>query len=207
MRSSCGTSITVTRVIIEANVAEFERPAGLKEPLREYRLLVIRSYLSQDAASALLATAHSELGRRVIASSDDPTEWSEHAIDPSGPLYSALSSAAIRELVASALGRPIAQEQAWLNVYQAGERAGWHRDGQGDLQLVLCLQRPTGGGQLNVELNKKVNLIDLQAGDFVLFDATRIRHATTAVATESPPRITAVCRFYGAQACFEARTS
>ena len=158
------------------------------------RLLVLRGLVSPSRHYDLRAAAIQGSARRVSATESQRDSWVQYDIEPHSLVWNSLMATPATELVPAALKRPIGQVECWSNLYAAGERIGWHKDRDGGVQLVLCLERALEGGILVVRISGRQIACDLLPGDAVLFYATELPHATTRIIRGR--RITAVMRFY-----------
>jgi hypothetical protein len=98
--------------------------------------------------------------------------------------------------IASILGWRVRRSFQWINYYGPGQYIPSHRDAAGDAHLLIGISVPPleFGGQLWLE--RKSRLVPLGVGDALLFEASRIRHGTTAVlARANVPRVTFNIRF------------
>jgi len=189
-------------VVVWPELFELADPARTKcvdqiaRMLCDERLIVLQHFADHCLLPDLKSEALAGRSFRVTATEREDEVWSEHQIEPGGHLWTAMTSPMTENLIVCALERPIFIRRGWANVYECGEKNGWHRDGEGDLQLVLCLEQPTSGGIFLASLRGCVAEINLRAGDALLFDATRLSHATTRVKATNQRRITSVIRFY-----------
>lgn len=129
--------------------------------------------------------------------------WTEYAISHESALGRFLVSQSTRDVVQFVVGRKLRRRtRIWAQSYQVGERADWHRDGDGEVQLLVCIRSPDRGcgGDFCLKIDNNELRLTLRPGDCVLFKATDLLHGTTRILSSSAdvvwPRITAVARFF-----------
>jgi hypothetical protein len=136
--------------------------------------------------------------RHVRVSSNTGPTWKEFALSPTQKLWSILCQQfVLDEVEARTGGRLINERIAWLNVYGQGQHIDWHRDGVGDMQIILVLDAPcVPEGQLMLRTRENEQVVPLYIGDAILFSARRVFHRTTPIVTPGLRRVTAVMRFF-----------
>ena len=156
------------------------------------RVHLLRQLIDPRRTTELVAEVLSATPRRVSLAPGEES-WLEYPLAPETELARCLLTSDIEELVANQLGRPIASCCGWLSVYAPGEFIDWHCDTGGDTQLVVTLEQPEPDGEGRLLFEAPHDAVELSPGDAVLFQATQIRHRTTASAHGW--RISAAMRF------------
>jgi hypothetical protein len=181
-RSSATESVPGNRLVFEA--------------LRRDNIIVIEGFLDRNAANISIKDIIFESGKRVTATKNLTESWIECPIEIGGNLWNYLSCSNIEAIICTHIREPIKERKSWANLYSTGELIGWHCDGQGRMQLVVCLQKTEHGGIFLARIDGLIQEIELDVGDAILFDATKVPHSITALADQDGQRITAVMRFY-----------
>jgi hypothetical protein len=136
--------------------------------------------------------------------------WDEQRLAAGTPLFDFFLSREVLEKVAErveAAGNMQPELRCWTSIYQAGEYINPHKDGSGDVQLLVCLRATerANGGTLVLEHAGRRTELQLAPGDGVLFKATEVLHYTTPLlplpSVPEPQRMVAVGRYY-----FQPRT-
>lgn len=131
--------------------------------------------------------------------------WGEQRIPASTPLYDFFLSGEVLGKVAHCMGKADPRQpelKCWTSIYKAGEHINPHKDGSGDVQLLLCLRaaESANGGTLVLEHAGRRSELQLLPGDAVLFKATEVTHHTTPLlpspSVPDPQRMVAVGRYY-----------
>ena len=141
--------------------------------------------------------ADREIGRLRVDRSDlrvhrchagNDVSWSEATVLRGHPGHDLFLRPDIRCLVAKLARREIAPGiKAWMSIYREGEFITPHRDSDGLIQMLVCLESPrdaSSGGALILGAQAVI----LAPGDAVVFKATEVEHYTTPLlATETDP--------------------
>ena len=128
--------------------------------------------------------------------------WTEYAINGRSSLGAFLKSKPVFDLAQSAARKALSRGiKIWAQSYQVGERIDWHRDIEGEIQLLLSVQSPdeNSGGRFCLRAKHTEIALSLRNGDAILFKATVLPHSTTRIVgpiSTAPQRITAVARFF-----------
>jgi hypothetical protein len=153
-------------------------------------------------APGLVSELMSAAPRRVTVGAGDEW-WDEYPVREDSMLGRTLAGGVVIDMINCLWGRRVEYgTRMWGQIYTAGQRIPWHTDGQGDIQLVLCLEAaPAGcGGSLLLREDGAAAELNLQSGDGLLFKATNVPHSTTPIvsmpAHENPRRVVAVARFF-----------
>ena len=141
--------------------------------------------------------------RRVICGAGE-VNWQEHRISSASLMYRFFCSEPIINILNVCLDKHIAIEhiQCWASVYGLGEYINRHKDGCGDIQLILSLKAATAenGGWLNLEWRGETRHVFLETGDALCFLATEVEHFTDPLVPTNdlptPERVTAVARYF-----------
>jgi hypothetical protein len=159
---------------------------------------VLRGLVRRDGLPALIEEAIEGPPRRVHVHGGDRT-WEQRFVRTGGALWSTMAQNRVTVLACALMGAPIGNVRAWTNRYAAGERISWHKDGAGDIQLLLLLAAPHSP-DMSLRLRGKAGprQFPLAHGDALLFSASRVEHETLASA-DATPRISAVMRFFRAE--------
>jgi len=169
---------------------------------RDRHLLVRRLVPPRDIARFLRESA--PLPAQRVWCGLDEVSWNEQSVPPDSSLYGFFASitALVRSLLFSAVADGPVQLGCWTSTYTEGEYINPHMDGTGTIQVVLCLETSGArtGGLLGLRTHKDSSrLVALRPGDAAIFDATRVEHFTTPVASSracnAPRRIVAVARY------------
>ncbi len=163
---------------------------------------LIRNLVDECSLSVCLAEVLSGSARRVTVGRG--TEWwSEYPVSETGPLGKLLRSAVIFNLIQCVVGAKLSERvTTWAQSYQMGERIAWHRDKEGEIQLLVCLQPSDQecGGHLCLRANGVQTSVNLAGGDAVLFKATALPHCTTRIVgtgrANPRMRVSAAARFF-----------
>jgi hypothetical protein len=117
-------------------------------PVAEWRRrpLLLEEFIPRSALAELTAEVLSAPFRRVTATRQGHDNWNEHSMGDEGLLWRFMNCPAMDRLIESLLQSPVTTRVGWANVYGPDERIGWHRDTDGDLQLLLCLEKSASGG-------------------------------------------------------------
>jgi hypothetical protein len=164
----------------------------------------IPKFVTEDRLSRFIEEIYTSKSRRATVGRG--TEWwTEYVIDRRTSLGAFLTSEYVHCAAEAVAGRELSNKVSiWAQSYQLGERIAWHRDGAGDIQLLLCIQatHPDFGGAFCLRSQRKQFALNLQSGDAILFKACLLPHSTTRICSNSsqfsPVRITAVARFFAA---------
>jgi hypothetical protein len=167
-----------------------------------YRWVYIPKFIAADHLPAFITETLASTSRRVTVGLQKYW-WTEYAIDRASGLGSLLTSEQVHTLAEKASGRELSRNTSiWAQAYHVGERIAWHRDGAGEIQLLVCLQAtaPECGGAFCLRADRKQETLNLKAGDAILFKASQLPHSTTVIclptAHTPSPRVTAVARFF-----------
>lgn len=177
--------------------ADHDRMEQLGREYASARVVLLPQFVSSDCAAKLLDATKDTPRRRVTCGAT--VSWDEQQFDSghvAHRLFARSEYLALARML-SGLGR-IDLKCCWTSRYRVGEFINSHRDGDGRIQLLVCLQAPQdreSGGVLVVDGRE----IDLAPGDGVAFEATALDHFTTPlVATENemhPQRVVLVARY------------
>jgi hypothetical protein len=167
---------------------------------RSKQWALIRNFVRRPRLAGFCKDVLSAPSRRVTVGSRSEW-WSEHQIDKSSSLGEYLRGPSVFAVAQYATDIKLSTNVSiWAQSYNLGERIAWHRDGTGEVQLLICLQSTDQGcgGRFCIRWNGKKEVIDLLDGDAILFRATALPHCTTRVLSpeRTRPRITAVARFF-----------
>lgn len=108
----------------------------------------------------------------------------------------------VRRAASISDGMSLKSLQVWISRYRVGEYINPHKDGDGTVQMIMCLKagRVDNGGALCLKVGEENRSIFLTPGDTIIFNATSIEHFTTPLVTTpgnpNPIRIVAVARYY-----------
>lgn len=121
--------------------------------------------------------------RRVICGDKD-ISWNEQTINRGTPLFDLFLSDQVLKRIRRCIRTPNAGSpdlRCWTSSYSVGEYINRHKDGAGNVQLVLCLRAVERGrgGTLILEYAGRRTELHLSPGDAVLFLATKVYHYTT----------------------------
>lgn len=176
---------------------------GLTMHYQQLKWLVFPSLISSTQVDDLL-TSLAPLPTRTVICGDPTIRFGQQDVPEKHPLAQFFQDQEVVHLVLTLLQAGGVQRcQCWTSVYGPGQYINAHRDRAGHTQLVVCLQSPsdvTGGGSLLLTHRNGHQRVFLTPGDAVLFEATTIEHATTALQPteqcENPKRIVAVGRYF-----------
>ena len=167
---------------------------NVRERYARERWVRLPGFLAPGTVRELERLTRDLPGRRASLSGREPPEWDELEAEacPELPRFflGEPALAVVREALDLAVGiRP--RVRCWANRYRIGDRIPPHRDGGGDVQMVVCLKAPAGeanGGVLHLATAGGVRACPLRPGDAVLLEVTAIEHWTTPlVATPAAP--------------------
>jgi len=151
-----------------------------------------------EPTSLPLVVAHvMRLRRSTVTIDAKSSTWAEAAISPRTMLWSEFTKKTVIRAVIASIG-PIDCIWAWANFYEETETIPWHLDAAGDPQLVVLLSANEFRAR-GLLLRSKVGPLfhTMSPGDAILFDATRVWHATAPSKCGCAiPRITANIRFF-----------
>ncbi len=165
--------------------------------------VTIRNLVSRSQIEAFHHEIKDFPSRRVICGTGE-VSWIERAVRPASSLFIFFSSEPTCRILNACLRRPIIIKDVicWISVYKAGEYINRHRDGAGDIQLIVSLKAATSdnGGWLNLESCGEKHRVFLEEGDALCFSATQVEHYTEPLvkttAVPNPERVTAVARYF-----------
>jgi hypothetical protein len=188
IRSGCG--------VLLANF----NPERIEQLRREYvsnLVVVLPGFVPPDYAAMLLDATKEAPRRRVTCGAE--VSWDEQQFGSSHVAHRLFARPAFIAFVRKLSGlQHIDLKYCWTSCYSVGEFINSHRDGDGRIQLLVCLQAPrnrANGGLLTVDGRE----ILLAPGDGVAFQATALDHCTTPlVASENeihPERVVLVARY------------
>ena len=174
--------------------------AGFAQSYEKDRFIIISKFLSDDCAAILLKSMGNVPSGRVRCGFSHVT-WSEQNFEPSHAAHMLFRESGILQFVktvSSTKSEPT-KIQCWSSIYETGEYIDSHRDKQGIIQLLICLQAPSDpshGGELVVGKRR----VFLAAGDAIAFEATRLEHYTTPIVATAeepnPRRVVLVGRYF-----------
>jgi len=142
----------------------------------------LRKFITPDRAKEFCQSLQHLPVRRVICG-DSKVSWGQQDVPNGDPLYRFFTNGEgttlVREFTDYGPER-LREVVCWTSIYEFGEFINPHRDGSGDVQLLLCLcaAPQVNGGALLLH-NKNLTRLQLASGDAVLFRATKITHQTT----------------------------
>ena len=162
--------------------------------------VVLRNFISKEAAGTITEQAHRGCKTRVV---QNAISWTEIGFAPGSLVHRIPELDEVKDLIRQATGHsgPYTSH-TWANLYEAGEFIPWHRDSDGEIQLLLSLQSPppARGGELLLGRPPKIAPLRLEPGDAVLFSARTLDHSTTALVPvpdgSAVQRLVASIRFY-----------
>lgn len=169
------------------------------------KYVLIPRFLAPSTAGDLARVVTSWPSRRVTCGIEN-VSWSEQTIPKDSELYYQLHSSRVHRILGSLLNlsEPDAttRSSCWTCCYRSNEYINQHRDGDGTIQLLVCLENcaKENGGTLKFRVGAAERSHHLFPGDAVFFKATELVHWTTPLlASEQVPhprRVVAVARFY-----------
>lgn len=163
------------------------------EQWRAQRYVVLRRCLDVSAATAMERKLRALPSRRVSVG-DRASSWLQRDIPSDHPLLRGDEWLSIEEQVADVVvgngDVPHAPRAHWLNEYAPAEWAPLHVDGSGDAQLVAYL---TGKSAVALALGSSTQVLEMNCGDALLFEASLIPHATLA---RNSMRVSMVARYF-----------
>lgn len=133
------------------------------------------------------------LPSQVVTVGDMSSSWRERAIPADHPVLSCDEWVALERRVAGALGVDDVNSLGrvyWLNEYPPERWAPRHVDRAGDAQLVAYL---SGGSEIELLLGSSSQAYGVGCGDAILFEASRIPHATL---PKEDTRVSIVARYF-----------
>jgi hypothetical protein len=168
------------------------------DDLRCNGFVLIRDFVARDQVASLWATCCTAPVHRCHAG--DEVRWSEATLPSGHPGHEFFQQPHVRELVDRLAPVDVAPEVfAWVSLYHAGEFIVPHRDSDGLLQVLACLESPSdvSSGGILVLAGRDVFL---RPGDAVIFAATDVEHYTTplrrTVVDPDPVRTVLVGRYF-----------
>lgn len=167
-------------------------PTDLKRCYRSVRHVLWRQSLDVGTA-AEMDEALRALPARIVTVGDRASSWRERSISEEHPLLKCDRWMQIERRVADALevdDISLLHGVYWLNEYSPGEWAPLHVDGYGDAQLVVYL---AGDSAIELSLGVSKRVLEVCCGDAILFEASRIPHATLA---RDSTRVSIVARYF-----------
>ena len=167
-------------------------PTDLGRRYRAVRHIVWQQILDVSTTAAM-DEALRTLPSRTVTVGDGASWWQERAISQEHPVLKCEGWRQIERRVANALevdDTSLLHGVYWLNEYSPGEWAPEHVDGYGDAQLVVYL---AGHSAIELSLEASKQVYEVCGGDAILFEASRIPHATLA---RSSRRVSMVARYF-----------
>lgn len=185
-----------------------EEPTSRGAQYRTDRYLHLPHFVGAEGVAELLGmTDRSQIRDVVVAGS--PAVFGEQGFAPTHPIAQFFGSEGLLRLVLALTGgTAITELKCWTSVYREGQSIAPHRDADGTIQILICLEAPpadVNGGQLVLRPGEPgETTLALNPGDAVVFEASAVTHCTTpmvASASEPQPRRTVVVgRYYVAGA-------
>jgi hypothetical protein len=189
----------VTRPCCDDPLADLDhdRVEQLRRDYASELVVLLRELVSPDYAAKLLEATKDAPRRRVTCGAS--VSWDEQRFDSRHVAHQFFARPEFVALARNLSGLDQTDLKCcWTSCYRIGEFINSHRDGDGSIQLLICLKAPAGrenGGVLIVDGRELI----LAPGDAVAFAATRLDHYTTPlVATENdgdPQRVVVVARY------------
>lgn len=176
---------------------DHDRMEQLEREYASARVVLLPQLVSSDHAAMLLDSTKDVPRRRATCGGE--VSWDEQQFGSSHVTHRLFARPELMALARMLTGlERIDLKSCWASSYRVGEFINSHRDGEGRIQLLICLQAPQdreNGGALIVDGREIV----LAPGDGMAFQATGLDHHTTPlVATESnkhPQRAVLVARY------------
>lgn len=172
------------------------------DELREWGCTVIRGWLPAEEARQLYVSVEALPIHSVYANTEGTRFGTQH-IGPGTPAANLLWTSALqitREKYAPEAH--LDRVETWISAYRPGEYIDSHRDREGSVQLLVCLDNSAerGGETVLSCLDATTRTFLLQPGDALVFRAREVYHWTTPVrsrtATERALRTVAVGRYF-----------
>lgn len=155
---------------------------SLKEVINRDGYVLIKRHFSKRAVSDTCSELNSLPRRRTpLSTKQTKYYWDEISIPNWSSVATKLLPTTLIEEIESCYGT-VERILFWANHYRIGERIMPHTDGEGDLQIVLCIQLPPkgSGGSLRIRRGDWVDL-EMKPGDAMIFHANKTVHETTEI--------------------------
>lgn len=167
---------------------------------QDTRLTLRRGFISGRVAGLLLKATEIVPVRKVICG-DSNIQFGEQILAEDHAVFRFFMREDVLALTQRLMRTDrVASLRCWTSIYEIGQYINEHKDGKGDLQIIICLQAPrqNAGGQLCIDLADGTHKISLAPGDAVFFKATDLQHYTTplvATGDEICRRVVAIARY------------
>jgi hypothetical protein len=182
---------------------ESEKRSDAAKGFQRQRYAVVRNFVEPNGANHILEASRGLPERRVHCGVDN-IGWTERIPSPGHETWQFFELPGVVHAFEAISGiRSLGGVHCWLAMYRAAEYINPHRDSEGLLQAIVCLEAPrseANGGILFLEKSP----VFLTPGDALVFEATTVEHHTSPLASTAddvePARTVLIGRYYAGTA-------